>query len=118
MSWAETKKINSDMTKPLDKLITEKTNIKIQTVNIEIPSFTSSYSDESVSKTVEIDEIDTSKSIIYPLYLAPTHSGYDIVSVSYELSSNSIKLTVGYDLANGIMVSGFTHTVQIITFGS
>lgn len=60
--------------KPLNKIVEDCTNIKVQTVTF---SFSNSDAPTGTTKTVTIDEIDVSKSIIVPiswLGLANTNS--------------------------------------------
>lgn len=107
MSWAEVKKINSDMAMPLDKLITDKTNIKIQMVTF---TFTTSSSTDNQTKT--IDAVDTSKSIIIPVSYVNVSS---VSSLSFGFSTNAVvfcnrTVSVGRD--------PFDYTLAVITFGA
>lgn len=109
MSWAEVKKINSDMTKPLDELIIEKTNVKIQTITF---SFSSSVvAPNTITQT--ISQVDTSKSIIVPIsYINEPY----VSSLSYAFtSSTEIKAT--RTITEGYSVTNFNATVLVITFG-
>lgn len=109
MSWAEVKKINSDMSKPLDALIIEKTNVKIQTITF---SFTSSgIAPDTITQT--ISQVDTSKSIIVPIsYINEPY----VSSLSYAFtSSTEIKAT--RTIAEGQLPTKFNTTILVITFG-
>lgn len=109
MSWAETKKINSDMAKPLDTLIIEKTNVKIQTVTF---SFSSGVVAPSTI-TQTISQVDTNKSIIVPIsYINEPY----VSSLSYAFtSSTEIKAT--RTITEGHSLTKFNTTVLVITFG-
>lgn len=109
MSWAETKKINSDMAKPLDTLIIEKTNVKIQTVTF---SFSSSLvAPDTITQT--ISQVDTNKSIIVPIsYINEPY----VSSLSYAFTS-STEIRATRTTKEGYSSTNFNTTVLVITFG-
>lgn len=109
MSWAETIKINSDMAKPLDTLIIEKTNVKIQTVTFNFSS--GLVAPNTITQT--ISQVDTNKSIIVSIsYINEPY----VSSLSYAFtSSTEIKAT--RTVADSQMKTAFNTTVLVITFG-
>ncbi len=109
MSWAETIKINSDMSKPLDTLIIEKTNVKIQTITFNFLS--GLVAPDTITKT--ISQTDTSKSIIVPIsYINEPY----ISSLSYAFTS-STEINATRTVTDGQMKTAFNTTVLVITFG-
>ena len=109
MSWGKVKKINSDMSKALNVLIAEKTNIRIQTVSF--------YFSKSITETATgtIETIDTSKSIIIPI--SPVVPN-DVASLAFNFSTDgsSVSATVRYP--SGSTVVAFSYTVAVVTFGA
>ena len=119
MSWSEVKKINSDVTKPLDVLIMEKTNVKIQTVTIKVPG-TTSKSPTSSTGTATIETIDVSKSLTVPIstfILTDTSSSPYVTGISYDLSSTSVSATISFCNPGSVTGKGISLTVAVITFG-
>lgn len=114
MSWAETKKINSNMAKPLDTLISEQCAVKMQTVSFS--HINPQYPSETY-ETKSIDAVDVTKSIIIPTTTgtpARVLSGGNLrlATLSYEfVGNNSIKCTCSEPYTS------FTASVVVITFG-
>lgn len=120
MSWAEVKKINSDMTKPLDKLIIEKTDIKVQTVTVNIPSITYGALRTSSTGTATISQVDVEKSILIPI--SPTFSdvgsGFTATGLTYSLNDTSVSITVTFSGPTDSNTSPLQYTVAVLTFGA
>lgn len=108
MSWAETKKINSDMSKPLDVLIEEKNNVKIQTVSFNLTANVS-----AITVTANIDEIDISKSIIY---ISSFINMPNTAAISIGFNS-STQAFVKRTPSSGKLGEEGTISATIITFG-
>lgn len=109
MSWAETIKINSDMSKPLDTLIIEKTNVKIQTVTFNFSS--GLVAPDTITKT--ISQTDISKSIIVPIsYINEPY----VSSLSYAFTSPT-EIKAMRTITDGQNKTSFNTTVLVITFG-
>ena len=109
MSWTETKKINSNMFKPLDDLITEKTNISVQHI-------TFSFDGNSITKDATIDEVDMSKSVIIPTTTGtPVYNitgGYRFGTLSYYFtSSTNVRCECN-------VPATFSASAMVITFGA
>ena len=112
MSWAEVHKINSNIKKPLDDLIAEKTNVKMQTVNFAFKAGTS-FAAAPNTVNVGIDGVDIEKSIIVPISYVNTTS---IKSLSYNfVDSTTISCTRAQ--VSDYAQSDFTVTAIVITFG-
>lgn len=120
MSWAEVKKINSDMTKPLDTLISEKTDIKIQTVTVTIPSITYTALRTSSTGTATLSQVDIEKSILIPIspVLSDGGNGYTITALAYNLSDTSVSITVTFSGPTDSNTSPLQYTVAVLTFGA
>lgn len=120
MSWAEVKKINSDMTKPLDTLISEKTDIKIQTVTVTIPSITYTALRTSSTGTATLSQVDIEKSILIPIspVFSDEGSGYTITALAYNLSDTSVSITVTFSGPTDSNTSPLQYTVAVLTFGA
>ena len=118
MSWAEVKKINGNMAKSLDELITEKTNVKIQTVTVYVPSESGAKHDTATSTgTTTIETIDASKSLIVPISPVISDAGNipRITGVTYNLTNTSVSVSATYYTAGSY--GGNSFTVAVITFG-
>ena len=115
MSWAEIKKVNSDMSKTLDELIKEKMSRTVQNVTVRIQSYSASY----MSRTkVEIPiEIDTQKTqVILNTHIAPRDR---LLTVNYGLEDSKHVFAyyerVGHD--ESTRLSAFDITLTLITQG-
>lgn len=114
MSWAETVKINSNMAKSLDTLITEQCAVKMQTVSFSHinPTFAG-----DVYEIESIDAVDVTKSIIIPTTTgspARVMSGGSLkmATLSYEFQgNNAVKCTCSEPYTS------FTASAVVITFG-
>ncbi len=120
MSWAEVKKINGNMAKSLDELITEKTNVKIQMVTVYVPTISLSskiYTGTSTG-TSAIETVDVSKSLVVPIspVLQGMNSSQYITGVTYSLTSTSVSVNASYYSALS-SCGGDSFTVAVITFG-
>ena len=94
--------------KPLNKIVEDCTDIKVQTVTF---SFSNKDEPTGTTKTVTIDEIDVSKSIIVPIsWLRLTAT----TSLAFGFNSG----TSIYCTRNGTNYEAFDFTVQVITFGA
>ena len=112
MSWAEVHKINSNIKKPLDDLIAEKTNVKMQTIYF---AFKAGGSSVSAPNTVNVGivEVDIQKSIIVPISYVNTAS---IKSLSYNfVDSTTVSCTRSQ--VSGYAQTDFTVSAIVITFG-
>lgn len=102
--------VNSDINKTLDVLITEKTNIKIQTKTL----YFSNSGASAYNVTENIDEVDISKTIIIP--------------VSYVNDANTVSISVNFINSSQIRATrtgprdgipgAINYTVLVITFGA
>ena len=108
MSWAETKKINSDMAKPLDALINEKNNVKIQMVSFDL-----TMNKSAITVTANIDEIDISKSIIY---ISSFINMPNTAAISVGFNSSTQAFVKRTPLSDRLGEAG-TISATIITFG-
>lgn len=119
MSWAEVKKINSDMAKPLDTLISEKTDIKIQTVTVNIPSIKITAFTQSNTGTATISQVDVEKSILIPISpVFPDVGAYTITDMSYSLNDTSVSITAHFSGSLDDYTPTLNYTVAVLTFGA
>lgn len=102
--------VNSDINKTLDVLITEKTNIKIQTKTL----YFSDRGSNAYNVTENIDEVDVSKSIIVPISYVNDNTTSSI-SVNF-INNNQIQAQ--RTNATGLAPNPVNYTVLIITFGA
>lgn len=94
--------------KPLNKIVEDCTNIKVQMVTF---SFSNSDAPTGVTKTIAIDEVDVSKSIIVPISWLGLENTKSLAFGFNDGSSIYCRRT-------GINYEAFDFTVQVITYGA
>lgn len=115
MSWAETKKINSDMSKPLDTLIKELLTRKVQTVDISLSGNATSLSTASTEELATT--VDPTKTVVNLKSTLGSTTLDSIRSLSYGIKNDG-KTIYAYYTPIGNHVINKTHLVlEAITQG-
>lgn len=115
MSWAEVKKINSDISKPLDTLIKELLTKTVQTVDISLSSSSISL---SAAATEELSTtVDPTKTVVNLKSTLGSTVSDNINSLSYGIKSDG-KTIYAYYTPKGNTRITTTHLVlEAITQG-
>lgn len=117
MSWAEIKKVNSDMSKPLDVLIKELMQRKVQTVTIYLGTRATSLSNAATGELTEI--VNPEKTVInIKSQISSENISGAVMSLNYGLKEDGKTIYVYYTpKGNQTLGTGFDIVFEAITQG-